>query len=217
MPSPETAKARQARFFDAFSIDLWDQLYRLSPLGRALKRIERVAIGRLGVRPLEKVLDIGCGSGDGLRAIASRGGFAYGLDLSSGMLARASRNVEARGHLVRGDAITLPYRAGAFDKIVCANSFHHYFDHRAALREIRRVLKPQGLLVIVDPRRDHFAGRVAVNLVERHLLGFGRVEAHSLEDWRSLLAEAGFSIADVRAGPIWRPADHAEVFVEATR
>lgn len=202
---------KHGRFFDA-----WSRFYRYTPLGRSLRLVQRIAIDRLAVRPRERVLDLGCGPGDGIRAIAARGGRAIGLDYSEGMLEKARANVGQRGPLLRGDAAALPFKDGSFDKVVCTNSFHHYPDQVSALAELRRVLRKGGLLVLVDPRADNLGGRIAIDMVERHLFSLAEVKIHSLRDWHDLLRAAGFEAADVRPGPLWRPVAHTMVFVEAT-
>ncbi|MBI3185573.1 MAG: class I SAM-dependent methyltransferase [Myxococcales bacterium] len=198
---------KHGRFFD-----VWSRFYRYAPLGRILRALQRAAIDRARVTRGQRVLDLGCGPADGTALLAQEGAVAFGLDYSEGMLERARREPLVRGLLVRGDAGKLPFRAGSFEKVVCTNSFHHYPDHRAALAEIRRVLKPGGLLVLLDPRRDNPFG-LAVDVVERRVFGLVEVHTHSLGDWRRLLAEAGFSSAEVRAGPAW--AAWCEVIVEA--
>lgn len=201
---------KHGRFFD-----VWSRFYRLTLLGRELRRIQSAAIERLRVVPGQKVLDLGCGPADGTEKLARIGAFAFGLDYSEGMLEKARRQPSCRGRLLRGDAGALPFRDGTLDKVICTNSFHHYPDQPSALREIRRVLKPGGLLVLVDPRADHFAGRLAIDFFERRVFGLDEVRIHSLDTWRTLLREAGFSTAHVYPGPWTQPFAHAEVFVEA--
>ncbi|MHB8874915.1 MAG: class I SAM-dependent methyltransferase [Myxococcaceae bacterium] len=202
--------AKHGRFFD-----VWSRFYRYTGFGLELRRIQRVAIDRLRVTPGQRVLDLGCGPGDGLPRIAASGGVPIGLDYSEGMLGKAAVEPAGRGRLVRGDAGRLPFRSASLDKIVCTNSFHHYPDHRAALAELRRVLKKGGLLVLVDPRRDHPFGWLAIDFVEKRVFKLDEVRIYTVPEWRRLLADAGFSAAEVRAGPMWQVAAWAEAFIEA--
>jgi ubiquinone/menaquinone biosynthesis C-methylase UbiE len=203
-------KHKHGRFFD-----VWSRFYRRTLLGLELRRIQRVAIERLAAKPGERVLDLGCGPGDGAQRLAEAGAQAFGLDYSQGMLETA-RAVPGLGGLVRGDAGRLPFRDGAFDKVLCTNSFHHYPQHLDALREMRRVLRPGGVLVLVDPRRDHLFGWAAIDLVENAIFGLKEVRIFSVSQWYRMLSEAGFSKAKVDVGPPWQPVAWAEVFVEAT-
>jgi ubiquinone/menaquinone biosynthesis C-methylase UbiE len=202
---------KHGRFFDA-----WSSFYRHTFLGLSLRRIQRVALERLRLVPGQRVLDLGCGPGDGTARLNASGGIAIGLDYSSGMLGDARKETSNRGRLVRGDAGRLPFRDGAFDKVVCTNSFHHYPDHLQALREMRRVLKTGGLLVLVDPRKDHPLSRMAIDFGEAVVFGLKEVRTFTVAEWVQMLRDAGFSDARVQTGPPWQPMAWAEVFVEAT-
>jgi ubiquinone/menaquinone biosynthesis C-methylase UbiE len=202
---------KHGRFFD-----VWSRFYRGTLLGLELRRIQRMAIERARITPGQRVLDLGCGPGDGTARIAAAGATAYGLDYSQGMLDKAREEPGAAGRLIRGDAGRLPFHDAAFDKIICTNSFHHYPDHEGALRELRRVLKPGGLLVLVDPRRDNPLGWLAIDFFERRVFQLAEVRIYTPAEWKHLLAQAGFSAADVNPGPAWQPVPWAEVFIEAT-
>jgi ubiquinone/menaquinone biosynthesis C-methylase UbiE len=204
-------KHKHGRFFDA-----WSRFYRRTPLGLELRRIQRVAIEQLGVAPGERVLDVGCGPGDGAQRLIERGANAVGLDYSQGMLESAQVAPGLAGRLVRGDAGRLPFRDGAFDHLLCTHSFHHYPEHLAALKEMRRVLRAGGKLVLVDPRKGHLFAWLAIDVFERAVFGLREVRLFSPSQWEHLLREAGFSAATVSVGPAWRPVAWAEVFVEAT-
>lgn len=109
-----------------------------------------------------RLLDIGCGTGfvPGLAARHLAGGdLLVGIDQSAGMLARARAKLAGaeRCQLMRADAAHLHFAAASFD-LVTVNSFlHHVFDERAVLREIDRVLRPGGYLVLAhEPNRAFF-------------------------------------------------------------
>jgi ubiquinone/menaquinone biosynthesis C-methylase UbiE len=201
---------KHGRFFD-----VWSRFYRTGPFGRELRRIQRLAIERLRVVPGQVVLDLGCGPADGASRLAELGAVAIGLDYSEGMLDTARQAPGLHGKLLRGDAGRLPFKDGAFDKLICTNSFHHYPDHFKALCEMRRVLKPGGLMVLVDPRRDHLFGWGAIDLVENAVFGLEEVRIFSVTQWCQLLGEAGFSEYRVDKGRWLSPVEWAEVFVEA--
>lgn len=101
------------------------------------------------------VLDIACGPGAFVLALAPRVKLARGVDLTPEMLRRA-RTYQAEKQIsnaafVRGDAEQLPFADGAFDLVSCQCSFHHMPKPQLVLREMVRVAKPEGRLVIVDP------------------------------------------------------------------
>jgi ubiquinone/menaquinone biosynthesis C-methylase UbiE len=201
---------KHGRFFD-----VWSKFYRAGPLGLGLRRVQRQAIERLHVQPGDRVLDLGCGPGDGCACLAERGAVTIGLDYSQGMVASARAVPALAGRLTRGDAGRLPFADASFDKLVCTNSFHHYPQHLAALREMRRVLKPGGVLGLVDPRKDHLFGWGAIDLVENAVFGLDDVRIFSVPHWYRLLSEAGFSSARVDVGAWWNPIEAALVFVQA--
>ena len=109
----------------------------------------RPPIERIDWRGDETVLEPGCGNGLWLRAVAGRGvRRAIGLDLSSGMLGDA-RAAGTPAPLVAGDAQRLPFGDERFDVVLCFWMLYHVPDQEAALREVRRVLRPGGRLLAV--------------------------------------------------------------------
>jgi ubiquinone/menaquinone biosynthesis C-methylase UbiE len=115
-----------------------------------------------------RVLDVGCGTGfvPGLLAgLLGEDDLVIGLDQSEGMLARArsKMSTDQRVHcrLTRGDAASLQFRGRSFDMVTVNSLLHHVYDYRAVLREIDRVLKPGGYLVLAhEPNREFFQSRL---------------------------------------------------------
>jgi ubiquinone/menaquinone biosynthesis C-methylase UbiE len=99
-----------------------------------------------------RVLEVAVGTGRDL-AYYPPGTDLTGVDLSPRMLARARERAEEAGIdavLVEGDAQDLPFADGEFDSVVCALALCAIPDQRAALAEMRRVLRPGGRLALVD-------------------------------------------------------------------
>ncbi len=113
---------------------------------------EHVAFGK----PLasDLVLDVCCGPGALTLALAPRVLFARGIDLTEAMLREARKAELEQGirnvAFERGEAEALPYPNGAFDLVTCRYSFHHMTKPALALKEMARVSKPAGRLVIID-------------------------------------------------------------------
>jgi SAM-dependent methyltransferase len=105
------------------------------------------AIRRVGIRPGQHVLDIGCGSGVFLRLAADRGANVYGLDASETLLEIARARVP-EADLRVGDMQFLPYDDDLFDLVTGFNSFFFAADMVAALQEAGRVAKPGAPVVI---------------------------------------------------------------------
>jgi ubiquinone/menaquinone biosynthesis C-methylase UbiE len=74
-----------------------------------------------------------------------------GLDIAPEMIRVATQRLQARADIRLGDAESLPWADGSFDYIFCVDSFHHYPNPQRALREFRRVLKPNGRVILADP------------------------------------------------------------------
>ena len=102
-----------------------------------------------------KILDVGCGNGRNLIPFLKQGFKGYGLDFSKEMIKNAQallkkNNLSARVDLKEGEMQELPYSESSLDYVTSIASFHHLkeADRMAALLEIRRVLKKDGLLLI---------------------------------------------------------------------
>lgn len=106
------------------------------------------------------VLDAGCGSGRHLCAAFRRPGIGVvGVDLNQddlhlakGFLSDLSRNSDCGWLLSRADVTSLPFCDAVFDVVVCSEVLEHISDIRNAARELLRVLKPQGDLIVTVPR-----------------------------------------------------------------
>jgi ubiquinone/menaquinone biosynthesis C-methylase UbiE len=113
---------------------------------------ERVAFAR--PQPDDLVLDVGCGPGIFVLAIAPHVRYARGIDLTQAMLVRAREFQQERqitnACFVQGEAERLPYPDTAFNLVSSHFAFHHLLKPEAVLREMLRVTKPEGRLMVVD-------------------------------------------------------------------
>ncbi len=161
------------------------------PSHRALIRRIRA---RAEDRPV-RILDVGCGTGvfaSRIRAAMPEARIC-GIDLVAGMLTKGAERWRrhARHVLpVQADSERLPFAAGTFDFVTCANSFHHYPRQDRAVAEMHRVLRPGGRLMLIDGYRDDpwgwFIYDVCVAGVE------GAVHHASARRMRELFDQAGF-------------------------
>ena len=102
----------------------------------------------------EKMLDVGCGTGEILNTIATNSDNYFGIDLSEKMIeiAKTKNNSNNITYLV-GDSEFLPFKDSYFDVITCVESFHHYPNPYGVIKEFYRVLKPNGTIIICDMYR----------------------------------------------------------------
>ena len=129
------------------------ECFQLQLYGELLKLLDRTSAGTA----IERVLEISCGRGGGLRHLALRlPGAKRVIGLDSSMHAirfcqahyAALRNVR----FVRGHALRLPFPDGSFDLVVNVEASHAYRDDAAFLREVKRVLRARGRLLYADHR-----------------------------------------------------------------
>lgn len=103
----------------------------------------------LDLGPGDTVLDLGAGTGVSTQELARSGATVVGLDISQGML-RAGKKVRPDTTLLAGDALRLPFRDASFDAVTISFALRNVHDSDAALREMARVTKPGGRLVVCE-------------------------------------------------------------------
>lgn len=174
----------------------WDSLV---PPDAAAKLAEIVAASGLSRRA--RVLDVGCGTGlltPHLVDAVGETGVVIGIDFAEEMIRlAAAKEFGPNVRFQTADAAELPFPEADFDAVFCNNCFPHFPDKPGVLRELRRVLKTGGILVIC-----HTSSREAVNRMHECVGGavrHDRVPAGA--DLRRMLVEAGFKADEVFDGP----------------
>jgi demethylmenaquinone methyltransferase/2-methoxy-6-polyprenyl-1,4-benzoquinol methylase len=149
------------------------------------------------------VLDVATGTGDQALAFARRGYQVTAFDLTDAMLARAARKRDAdKVHFELGDATRMRFPSQSFDVVTVSFALHDMLPsiREQVLREMRRVVKPGGTVLIVDyglPRNA--IGRALVyRLICLYEGDTFREFAHS--DLRTRLTDVGISVTEERAG-----------------
>jgi SAM-dependent methyltransferase len=157
------------------------------------------------VRQGERVLDLGCGAGRFVAALAAAGADPVGVELAGAALERARRNLPGADlRLVAPDG-SLPLAHGEVDVVWCSEVLEHVPDTVALLTEVRRVLRRDGRLLVTVP--DH--GRVRRTLIalaryETHYDPLGQhVRFYTRRSLTRALHATGF--ADVRIEPLGGP------------
>jgi ubiquinone/menaquinone biosynthesis C-methylase UbiE len=158
-------------------------------LNRANRPINERAVVRLHVTPTDSVLEIGFGGGVALARLLERTeGFVAGIEISDPMIAhvrrRFRREIESGRLEVRhGDVSDLPYEDARFDRALTVQTIYFWPDPAAGLREIHRVLKPGGRLLVATAAKEEMDKRSWTD----H--GFWKFEQGDLE---GLLRGVGF-------------------------
>lgn len=171
-----------------------EKFYRYQLLGHEVGRV----IARTGLEN-GKVLDVGCGSGDRLDVFRKRGFDSYGVEVSaSAEHARGKMGLD----VVRSDLAGACFPDGFFDIVTLYNVLEHLHDPREALKEINRITKPGGYLVVQVPNTGSlqfkiFGKRWAAIEPPRDLFYFrtGLV--------RMMLSEEGFGVVSVDGSFHW--------------
>lgn len=152
----------------------------------------RETLRRMPLSPGDRILDVACGTGALLRVVAAsdiRVTLA-GVDATPEMLEVANSRIGSLADLRHGRAESLPFKDEAFDTVVTTNALHFFRPPENALREMWRVIKPGGRVVVTDWCDDFVACRIC----DRALRVFSPAH-HRIYDTRGcrkLLQDAGF-------------------------
>jgi 2-polyprenyl-6-hydroxyphenyl methylase/3-demethylubiquinone-9 3-methyltransferase len=169
-PTIANSKADVRAFFDGLASRYEDRH------GPARARL-RYRVGLLDrhaqFRPSDVVLDLGCGPGAHLRALAPRIDRGVGVDLSPEMVRTARRRTSAPGLSFRVDDATelATVPTGSVDKVICVGVLEHLLRPAQALRQVARVLRPDGRFVALTLNGTYWWYRLAdrLGLPTRHL------------------------------------------------
>jgi len=148
--------------------------------------------------PIEKrltILDVGCGGGRTIEKLAAMSADAvvHGVDYAAGSVAAScARNAElikkGRVEIHRASVSQLPFPDNRFDLVTAVETQYYWPDLPNDMREILRVLKPGGSLIVIA---EHYKGGKN-DLVQRPVMKFLRSAHLSLEDQRTLFSNAGY-------------------------
>ena len=126
----------------------WERMFLKVQGGEA--RARRQILRHLGATPFARVLEVGIGDGANLRLLP-KDWTAFGVDIARSPLDDClGRAPDMAGRLARAEAEALPFADGTFDACWTLGGFNYFRDHDAALREMKRVTRPGGVLVAAD-------------------------------------------------------------------
>lgn len=173
--------------------------------GRAASAFARRTEGRfdhLGVvefarvRGHHSVLEVGVGTGNFLKLFADSAGTLVGVDVTEQMLIEARRDTQLQ--LVRGDAFRLPFQSRSLDLVASAQMLHHIQEPLDVLKEMRRVSKRDGRVLVVDQvATESYEEMSFMNELET-LRDPTHAASRPPSALRMLVAAAGMTIEDER-------------------
>lgn len=194
-------KFSQEKVWDEIA-PLWNK-YKKSPFGKENDKPKIVEdfISNI-TKDDEKILDLGCGSG---RNFYKNNGIIYGVDFSSEMLKLAEENAEKLGIKVvlkKAKADKLPLENNFFDKVLFIATLHcieSEKERKEAIKEIYRVLKPEGkaLITVWNKKNKRWKNKPKEKIVSWNVGGKKVMRYYYLYDFeelKGLLEEAGFKI-----------------------
>jgi ubiquinone/menaquinone biosynthesis C-methylase UbiE len=136
-----------------------------------------ILLGHAAPQPLERVLDVACGTGIVARqaaALVGRHGQVVGLDVNPAMLAVARAMAPPSGVAIdwqQGNAMSMPFADGSFDLVLCQHGLQFVPDRVGVVRQMRRVLAPGGraLVMTLQSLDQHPVFQALMNSVANHL------------------------------------------------
>lgn len=139
-----------------------------------------------------RVLELGCGAGQGLGLLAAQASVAVGGDFSWPLLATASQHYQQRVPLARLSAEALPFASGSFDAVFLFEASYYIPSMQRAFDEIARVLAPGGIVMFVNanPERPDF-------IRSPH-----SVHYHTADEFRQALEALSFDVLVEGAFPV---------------
>ncbi|TLP48420.1 metalloregulator ArsR/SmtB family transcription factor [Cohaesibacter sp. CAU 1516] len=190
---------QQATEYFQQNAERWDELRALHVPESA---VESAIVEALGDKPIQRMLDLGTGTGSMLSLLADRCRFGLGVDANRSMLAIARTRLDGPHHnhlhVQQGDILDLTTLERSFDLVTVHQVLHYLDDPSAALNEAGRVLLPGGRILVADfaphdyefLRKDHAHRRLGFShdVMSRWMeqAGFAVVSATDLAETRRI-------------------------------
>ncbi len=163
--------------------------YSESHDGKFVEPMYEEVIKRILELKPRNILDVGCGPGSVLVHLKNKNIGLHGLDISEKMIEEAEKNLGQDVDLRVGDSESMPWLDNSFDIILCNASFHHYPNPLKSLKEMKRLLKKDGVLIIGEPTAPSII-RFITNMSIKYS-NKGDVRIYNKKEMESLLEEVG--------------------------
>ncbi len=150
-------------------------------------------------RNVDTMLDLGCGDGVHLPVFAGCSKVQIGVDRSIVALAKARERVPRAWLELVGDDERLPLPDNSVDFVWCCDTLEHVVDTQTVMSEVRRVLKPRSMFVVITPNHGPFKRmRLAVRGWDRHFDPFSpHLRFYTQSSLHEVLDGCGFEVASV--------------------
>ncbi len=186
----------------------------------ALKRRARRIIEKIDPKPKDKILDVGCGDGFYLHLLFNlkvKNLKLVGVDIDKNALKSARKNLRGKKvKFIQADLLKgLPFKSGSFDKIIMSEVCEHLENDIKGLKEVKRVLKKGGTLVITVPNHNYPFLWDPVNWMLEHLVGIHiksgfwagiwnqHLRLYTPEEIQKVVKKAGFKVKKVESLTWW--------------
>ena len=195
--APLPNQASLAEYYQEEYFKPWISTYQESRLKFFIKRWEKIEKPALAAKG--KILDVGCGPGEFLSFAKKAGWETFGTEISAFAAAHATKQFGL--NVFTGDLKDANFADNTFDIVTIWHVLEHMPDPSATLREINRIIKPSGVLVIAVPNLNNYIYMLAYvmfKLKKMKLFVMGEREIHvsffTSKTLRNLLDKTGFSI-----------------------
>ena len=154
------------------------------------------------------LLDVGCGTGPMIELLSRKYPDKHytGLDLTPKMIEVANAKKLPNTKFIVGDSENLPFEDESFDAVICANSFHHYPHPQKFFDGVKRVLKPNGRLIL----RDYTTNPVMLWMINHielklaNLFGHGDVCIYPPAQIKAMCTSAGLEVVKIEKRKMFR-------------
>lgn len=148
------------------------------------------------------VLDVGCGNGELMCMLGEKGHKCVALDLSENRLGKFKDRARKLGLVqMQGDATNIPLQNSSMDVILCSEVLEHIKDYDNVLKEMNRILKPHGRIIVSVPYNEELMEIVCPHCGKR-FVPYGHLHSFDKNKLFSSMNRCGFNVRYSHVGPL---------------